>query len=171
MTPPEVVLDPPGLLRTLVQQDVRFVVVGGIAGALHGSTTLTADLDILYERDASNVTRLAAALAALHAVRRDLPANVDAPVDARALRSGTNFLLSTDLGDLDCIGETPSGGFTYQQVAPTAERMRIGRDLEVSVVALDELIRMKRATGRAKDRAEVETLSALRTARERRGDR
>ena len=35
------------------------------------------------------------------------------------------------------------------------------------VVSLDELIRMKRATGRTKDRIELETLSALRDERER----
>lgn len=154
-------LDPAGLLAALVRHEVRFIVIGGMAGALHGSTTLTADLDILFERESSNLDHLAAALATLHATRRDLPAGVVAPVDARALRNSTNLLLSTDLGDLDCIAETPSGGFTYEQIAPTAERMRVGRDLEVSVAALDELIRMKRATGRPKDRAEVETLAAL----------
>jgi len=152
----------------LVDQDVRFVVVGGIAGALYGSTTLTADVDILYDRDIANLNRLAAALAALGAVRRDLPAGVKAPVDARALRNRTNFLLTTDRGDLDCIAETPSGAFTYSQVAPTAERMEIGRGLVVPVASLDELIRMKRATGRPKDRIEVETLAALRSTRDER---
>jgi hypothetical protein len=154
-------LDPSGLLGVLVQNDVHFVVIGGVAGTLHGSTTLTADLDILFERDASNLDRLAKVLVELHAVRRDLPDGVKAPIDARALRNGTMFLLSTDLGELDCIAETASGGFTYEQIVPTAERMRIGRELVVLVAALDELIRMKRATGRPKDRIEVETLAAL----------
>ncbi len=163
-------LDPAEILRILAQHEVRFVVVGGIAGALHGSTTLTADLDILYDRNGDNVERLASALSALRAVRRDLPDGVVAPVDARALKNGTNFLLSTRYGDLDCIGETPSGRFTYAQVAPTAERVRVGRT-EIAVVALDELIRMKRATGRTKDRIEVETLTALRAERERRAER
>lgn len=164
-------LDPAGLLGILVRNDVRFIVIGGVAGTLHGSTTLTADLDILFDRDASNLDQLAKVLAELHAVRRDLPAGVKAPVDARALRNGTSFLLSTDLGDLDCIAETSSGGFTYAQIARTAVKMRIGRDLVVSVAALDELIRMKRATGRPKDRVEVETLAGLlrkQTRRDRR---
>ena len=164
-------LDPLEILRVLVKNDVRFVVIGGIAAALHGSTTLTADLDILYDRSGDNIERLARALAALGAVRRDLPAGLPAPLDARTVRNGTNFLLTTRRGDLDCIGETPSGRFTYAPVAPTAERIRIGADLEVDVVSLDELIRMKRATGRTKDRIELETLSALRDERERREDR
>ena len=164
-------LDPLEILRVLVENDVRFIVIGGIAAALHGSTTLTADLDILYDRSGDNIERLAHALTALGAVRRDLPAGLPAPLDARTVRNGTNFLLTTREGDLDCIGETPSGRFTYAQVAPTAERIRIGADLDVEVVSLDELIRMKRATGRTKDRIELETLSALRDEREHREDR
>jgi len=109
---------------------------------LHGSTTLTADLDILYDHGRDNIDRLARALTALGAVRRDL----------------------------HCVSETPGDRFTYAQVAPTAERMRIDRDVEISVASLDELIRMKRATGRTKARIELETLSALRDERKRRED-
>lgn len=168
---PDAALDPLAILRTLAANDVAFVVIGGIAGALYGSTTLTADLDILIDRDRDNLVRLARALKTLGAVRRDLPEGLLAPLDERAILNGTNFLLTTTEGDLDVIGETPSGRFTYTQVVATAERMRIEADLEVSVVSLDELIRMKRATGRAKDRIEIETLSALRDARREREGR
>lgn len=164
-------LDPLAILRVLTQNKVRFVVIGGIAAALHGSTSLTADLDIVYDREGDNVERLAAALVALGASRRDLPEGVAAPLDARTIRNGMNLLLTTTHGDLDCIGETPSGRFTYADVAPTAERVRVGPGLDVEVVSLDELIRMKRATGRAKDRIELETLSALRDERDRRETR
>lgn len=164
-------LDPLAILRVLVENDVRFVVIGGIAAALHGSTSLTADLDILYDREGDNVERLAQAVAALGAARRDVPEGVTAPLDARTIRNGMNLLLTTRRGDLDCIGETPSGRFTYAQVAATAETVRIGAGLEVEVVSLDELIRMKRAAGRTKDRIELETLRALRDERERRAGR
>lgn len=127
---------------------------------------MTSDLDILYPRDRENVRRLAAALVELDAHRRDLPAGVDTPLDAQAILNGMNVLLTTRHGDLDCIGETPSGRFTYDQLAPTAARYEIAADLAVSVVSLDDLIGMKRATGRAQDRAEVERLSALRDERD-----
>ncbi|MEP7003707.1 MAG: hypothetical protein ABI888_04130 [Chloroflexota bacterium] len=164
-------LDPIEILRALVAADVRFVVIGGIAGALQGSTTLTADLDILYDRDRDNIERLAGALKELDAKRRDLPDGVSARVDTRAILSGMNLLMSTRAGDLDCIAETPSGRFTYPQIAPTADRLSVERGLEIEVASLDELIRMKRATGREKDRIEVETLAALREERERRDAR
>ncbi|HEV2249864.1 MAG TPA: hypothetical protein VGT60_05095 [Candidatus Limnocylindria bacterium] len=155
----------------LHEPGVRFVVIGGIAAALHGSTSLTADLDIVYDREGDNIERLATALAALGAFRRDLPDGVIAPIDALAIRKGMNLLLTTRHGDLDCIGETPSGRFTYPDIAPTAERVPVRAGLEVDVVSLNELIRMKRAAGRTKDRVELETLTALRDEREHRESR
>ena len=156
-------LDP--LLRTLVRRQVRFIVIGGVAGALHGSATLTSDLDIVYDRDRGNIRRLAAALAELEARRRDLPAGLPAEIDERALLNGSNFLLITKFGELDCLGETPAERLTYATLAVDAVRFDIG-DLTVAVTSLDDLIRMKRATGRARDRGEVERLSALRDEHE-----
>ena len=164
-------LEPIAILRVLNEHGVRFVVIGGIAAALHGSTSLTADLDIAYDREGDNIERLALALTALGASRRDLPDGVTAPLDAGTIRNGMNVLLATRHGDLDCIGETPSGRFTFADIAPTAERVRVRPGLEVEVVSLNELIRMKRAAGRTKDRIELETLNALRDEREQRGSR
>jgi hypothetical protein len=46
------------LLRTLSGRDVDYIVVGGLAGVLHGAPVVTADLDIVHSRAASNVARL-----------------------------------------------------------------------------------------------------------------
>ena len=159
-------MDPLAILRVLNRHDVHFLVIGGIAGALHGSATLTADVDILYERERTNVRRLADALVELGATRRDASNALPAALDARALLNGTNFLLTTRAGELDCIGETPSGRFTYTQLAPTAESFEIASDLIVAVVSLEDLISMKRTTGRPKDLAEVENLIVLRRVRD-----
>ncbi|HEX7421383.1 MAG TPA: hypothetical protein VF505_15945, partial [Thermoanaerobaculia bacterium] len=54
--------DPLRILKTLNRHDVRFVIIGGIAGRLWGSTTVTNDLDICYGRDRANLANLASAL-------------------------------------------------------------------------------------------------------------
>lgn len=158
--------DPYEILRTLVRHDVRFVVIGGVAGNLHGSATLTRDLDVVHSRERGNLHRLATALANLDARRRDVPPDIRAPIDERAILNGTNFLLTTRYGALDCIGETPAERLTYEQLAPTAVRFPVEKDLVVPAVSLPDLIRMKRATGRDRDRIEVERLTALRDERE-----
>lgn len=57
--------DPFAILRTLQRHDVEFLLIGGIAGVLHGSPTMTNDLSICHSRDPENLKRLAAALTEL----------------------------------------------------------------------------------------------------------
>ena len=56
-------IDFPALLSILVSNDVKFILVGGMAATAHGSARLTQDLDVVYQRDRGNIERLAAALA------------------------------------------------------------------------------------------------------------
>lgn len=100
------------LLATLTNADVRFVVIGGVALVLRGSVRLTVDLDICYARDGDNLQRLADALAPHHPRLRGAPPELPFLWDAQTLRSGLNFTLKTDLGDLDVLGEvTGIGGY------------------------------------------------------------
>lgn len=119
------------LLETLSRADVRFVVIGGVALVLRGSVRLTVDLDISYARDAANLDRLAAALAPHHPRLRGAPPELPFIWDAQTLRSGLNFTLKTDLGDLDVLGEvTGIGG--YDEVARLSTEQDVG-GLRVSV--------------------------------------
>ena len=160
--------DPEPILRVLVRQGVRFVVIGGIAGTLQGSTSITYDLDICYSREAGNLRSLAAALQELGARLRGVDAEVPFKLDARSLRSGLNFTFTTTFGAFDCLGEA-SGGFAYEQLKESAEELDVS-GVNISVASLDDLIRMKRAAGRPKDLIEVENLAALRDVREGRSE-
>ena len=96
-------------LRTLVDGGVRFVIVGGAAATAHGSTQLTQDLDIVYDRAPENVDRLVGALAPLHPYLKGAPPGLPFGFDRDTVLAGLNFTLTTDLGDLDVLGETESG--------------------------------------------------------------
>jgi len=143
---------------------VSYVVIGGIAATLQGSTTITRDFDICYSRERANLERLADALRELEARLRGVEEDVPFRLDAAALRNGLNFTFKTKHGDFDCLGD-PGGGFDYELLLRNADEMDVG-GLRVSVASLDDLIRMKRAAGRIKDRIEVENLSALREVRD-----
>ncbi|MBI2911997.1 MAG: hypothetical protein HYY05_07625 [Chloroflexi bacterium] len=54
--------DFPGLLRLLHDNGVEFIIIGGTAAIIHGSSRLTQDLDVVYRRDSENIARLVAAL-------------------------------------------------------------------------------------------------------------
>ncbi len=87
-------------------------------------------------------------------------------IDAQTLRNGSNFTFETSAGPLDCLAEA-SGGFNYTNLAPNATTEAF-EGMDIPVVSLDDLIRMKRAAGRPKDLIEIENLSALREVRDRR---
>jgi len=160
--------DPDPALRLLVARGVVFVLIGGLAARQHGSPTVTRDLDICYERSAENAARLADALREMRATLRGVEEDVPFILDARTIRNGDSFTFVTEYGSVDILA-TPSGTAGYPDLVAGAVTMDFG-GYEVDVVALDDLIRMKRAAGRPKDRVEVEILIALRDELTRRGE-
>ncbi len=153
---------PDVILRLLIERGVRFVLIGGLAAQAHGSPSLTADLDICYARDGENLARLAATLLELSAVRRGLPDDAPRmpPLDARTLRAGGLFTLTTTAGDFDLIA-TPDPGYDFERLHASAVTTTVAGKT-VLVASLADLIDMKRAAGRPKDRIELEILGALR---------
>ena len=152
--------DPVLALQTLDRHGVRFVVIGGIGARLHGSPTVTRDTDICYERSPENLERLAAALEELGARPRGVDEDVQFLLDAKTLAAGDHFTFRTRAGDFDVLG-TPAGVEGFGELAERAQRFDID-GITVLVASIDDLIRMKRAAGRAKDLIEVEVLSAVR---------
>lgn len=155
-----------GLIQRLRGADVRFVLIGGFAGTVLGSPRITVDLDIVYARDADNLERLASALEPLSPYLRGAPAGLPFRLDVATLARGLNFTLTTAMGDLDLLGEVVGGG-TYEQLLPHSIRVRVF-DVDIDVVSLSQLIRLKRAAGRPKDLEALAELEAL--LEERRGE-
>ena len=154
--------DPVAALRVLHDEGVKFVVIGGYAGELLGAPLITNDLDVCYERSTGNLERLARALVRMNAKLRVAKVEEELPfiLDARTLASGDSFTFVTELGSLDVLG-TPSGTTGYPDLAARARELPVAADLRVPVVVLGDLMRMKRASGRTKDRLQLEVLSAL----------
>lgn len=151
-------LDPERLLRSLVDHEVEFCVIGAIAAWLQGNPTVTLGLDVMPKRDLDNAERLAAALNALEA-------RPHGAGDAAELE-GADFLgwqvqrFDTEAGPLDVVPHAAAiGGF--EDVA-TIE-LALG-DLRVRVLAIDEVIASKEELGRPKDTAALPALYATREA-------
>ena len=157
--------DPIHALRVLSKHRVRFVVIGGFAGRLWGSNSITNDLDICYARDVKNLEALAGALQELGAHLRGAPKDLPLLLDAKTLKAGDHFTFETTAGNLDCLG-TPQGSQGYLDLIQGASEVEL-EGIRVSVVALEDLMRLKRSAGRPRDRAELEILGALREEIER----
>ena len=147
------------LLVRLADENVRFIVVGGMAMVSHGSAFVTADLDICYERSSSNLEALASALARLHPYLRGAPPGLPFQLDSATLEAGLNFTLTTDAGDLDLLGEVKGLG-GYQDALPGSVQYEI-YGLSIRVLGLDDLIKAKEAANREKDHIHLKELREL----------
>jgi predicted nucleotidyltransferase len=148
-------------VEALVGKRVRFVIIGGFAGQLLGSSLITGDLDLCYAGDDDNLERMARALKELHATLRGAPKDVPFILDAETLKMGDHFTFDTDAGALDILGHPAGIPGAYEELARAASEMRLGPH-KVKVASIDDLIRMKRAAGRPQDLYAVEVLGALR---------
>jgi hypothetical protein len=157
-------------LDTLRSTNVRFIVIGGVAGVAHGSTQLTNDLDIVYARNADDIGRLASALAPHNPYLRGVPAGLPFKFDAGTIKHGLNFTLDTDFGPLDLLGEVTGGGGFDALLPHTVSLELFGGPC--LCVDLPTLIRLKRAAGRPKDILALAELEALLAAsgNSRKGD-
>jgi hypothetical protein len=117
------VTDFESLLRLLARERVEFIIVGGAAATVHGSSRLTQDLDIVYRRTSENLRRLAEALSPYRPYLRGAPTGLPFRLDAETLQRGLNFTLVTDLGDLDLLGEI-TGGAVSKRSSSTPNRSK-----------------------------------------------
>jgi predicted nucleotidyltransferase len=157
-------LDIEAILRVLVRHKVEFVVIGGVAMAIHGADHSTLDVDVCYNRTPYNFSALAAALSELHAYLKGVPKGLPFKPDVPTLQAGLNFTLETDLGDLDVLGEVSGVGDYAQVLAQSEERDVYG--CKVRVLSVEGLMAAKKAAARNKDHGHLLELAALKKLRD-----
>jgi predicted nucleotidyltransferase len=146
------------IFKALARNRVNFVVIGGIAVQGHGYIRGTHDVDIIVEPTTLNTTRLSEALAELEAELR-VPGSLRLS-DPHQLRSAPLIPTITKFGPLDVVHVEHVAGppKSYEALRTTALVIALDR-IEVPVAGLSDLIRMKRAAGRAQDLADIEALT------------
>lgn len=138
-------------LRILSENQVDFILVGGLAAVLQGVPLSTYDVDIVHSRQALNIHRLLSVLETLDAIFRMQPERRLKP-NASHLSGQGHVNLVTRLGSLDVLG-TIGNGLSYEQLLPYSESMDLENGLEIRVLGLEKLIELKEEIGGEKDRA------------------
>jgi hypothetical protein len=147
------------ILRKLDAAGVEFVVIGGIAAIAHGSPQITRDLDIVFATNQANLERLGGALQDMKATLRGVTDDVPFVPDPRSLRHVRVLTLDTEDGPLEVMVQ-PDGSKGYDQLLAGSIEAVVG-GTAVRIAGLDDLIAMKKAAGRPKDRIYVEELEAI----------
>ena len=147
------------MLHGLDAAGVRFVVVGGVAAAAHGSTHVTNDLDICYDAPSENIARLARLLADWEAYPRGIERGLPFFMDERQFRTTPLMTLTTREGDLDVLDRVAGVGDFDRVLDQSVEFDGFG--VRFRALDLPALIRAKRAAGRPKDIAQLPELEAI----------
>lgn len=155
------------ILAELVRADVEFVVIGGVAAALHGSPVVTRDIDIVHRRSPTNAEKLAAVLAHLDAWYREHGERRLRPTGETLMLPGAH-LLDSSRGRIDVLG-TVIGGEQFEALLARTIEFDLGDGLRVRVLDLEKLIEMKLALGRPRDQYAVVHLQAIVAERRRLG--
>jgi hypothetical protein len=136
------------LLRAFVDADVRFLIVGAYALALHGRPRGTGDLDVWVEATPENAARVMRALATFGAPLAGIS-------EKDFSQPGVTYQMGVDPGRIDIL--TDLTGVTFTEAWPDRMRNQFG-DVDVDYIGRASFIRNKRATGRPKDLVDVDGL-------------
>lgn len=143
------------LLNKLTDEQVDFVLIGGFAAVVLGVPYVTQDIDICYNPEKTNLTRLQRSLASLHPRLRiegltdEEAQSLPFQLDERMLQQSPILTLRTDIAELDMMTTVPGIG-SYEQVKEASTEIEVF-GTQLLVLDLPALIASKRAAGRPKD--------------------
>jgi hypothetical protein len=136
------------LLSAFAAHEVRFLIVGAYALGVHGRPRATGDLDIWVDATSENASRVVAALTDFGAPLTEVSADDFS-------RPGIVFQIGLPPARIDILTEL--SGLAFEEAWPDRVMAPFG-PAETPFIGRDAFIRNKRATGRAKDLGDLESL-------------
>lgn len=142
-------MDIENLLRLLNENKVKFLVIGASAFPHHGYARATLDIDIFIENTRENAEKTLSAMKSFGYDVSDI--TIDELLTKKILIR--QYILETDIHPF-------VAGVTFDEVWAHREKGSI-RSQQVYFPSLDDLIRMKKAAGREKDKEDLKILLKL----------
>ena len=153
------------LIRTLNEEGIRYLVVGGVAVNSHGVVRFTMDIDVATDPEVNQSREWESAcdrlgLNPMRPVRFD---QMYDPVERSRLMVEKNLIA---FGLISKNPEDPIVDVLFDQPRPfaAAYERRVVKDsggVAIPLIAVSDLMAMKKAAGRAKDLIDMEELGKL----------
>lgn len=140
---------------------VEFALADGYAVALHGAVRGTVDVDIVVRIDRANLAAAETALKSLGLVSR-LPVDAGLMFDFRREYIERRNLRAWSFCNSSNPAEVVDILILHDLARLRTKRVPLGGGRAVALVALEDLIAMKRAAGRPQDLEDVRALERLR---------
>lgn len=157
------------LIKMLEDAGVDYVLVGGLAVALHGYPRVTMNVDVVLALNEDNLRRFitGARAAGLQPV---IPADIESLARPELLdqwhreKGMLAFGLRRPDGMATVIAVLIRPAVPFEQLRRDAVSDEVG-PLKIPVASIDHLIAMKTGTGRGKDKIDIEELQKLKAGR------
>jgi len=143
------------ILEGLIETDVKFILVGGLAAVVQGAPVTTMDVDIVHERSPKNITRLLAFLKSIGAFHRRPDDKVIEPKEHDISGVG-HALFTTRFGPLDILSVIEEGR-AYEDLHEHTVEIEF-RGHTIRVLDLKTLVELKRASTDPRDRQRLPVL-------------
>jgi predicted nucleotidyltransferase len=147
------------MLQCLLEENVRFLLVGAYAVAVHGFPRATKDIDFFVWATPENAANLMRALNKFGAPLDDIS-------ESDFSSEGIIFQIGNSPRRIDII--TNISGIKFEQAYANRKAILI-EGIEVPVISLQDLIANKRASGRMQDLADIEKLESARIQEQKPG--
>lgn len=136
------------ILRLLLKEKVKFLVVGAYALGIHGYPRATGDIDIWLDADLENAKKVFNVLAEFGAQLKEVTVET-------FVRKGVIFQIGLPPRRIDFITEID--GVIFKNAYKNKKIVTL-QNLRVPFLSLKDLIRNKQSTGREKDLLDVKYL-------------
>ncbi len=158
------------IAQNLTEADIDFVIVGGLAVALHGYQRLTMDVDVVLAMTPDNLQRFVSLGKSL-GLKPIIPVPIEALADPEQIdrwhreKGMLAFALrGPDLSSsvIDVLVRPEIG---YERLRKDAVLVPVG-PLTLPIASIDHLIAMKTGTGRSKDAIDIAELTKIKESRD-----
>ena len=137
------------ILEGLLEADIKFILVGGLAAVVQGAPVTTMDVDIVHNRSSENISKLIVFLKSVDATYRRPDDKVIGP-DEEDISGMGHFLFTTRFGPLDVLAFIEQGKAYEDLLEHTVEIEFRGHIIRV--LNLKTLVELKKASRDPKDK-------------------
>jgi len=159
------------VFRLFNRNKIKYVVIGGMAVNLQGAMRSTADLDIAAELTNSNLDKIFKTCVKLgYTLRQPIELNdVSDPIKRRKLirnkhLKAVTFHKQGDYKEIDVLIDLI---IPFKKLYSNADMCKVG-NLKIRLACINDLIRMKSATGRPLDKIDTRILKQVKGIRKKR---
>lgn len=143
------------LLEELIEADIQFILVGGLAAVIQGAPVTTMDVDIVHRQSSENISKLIAFLKSIDAFYRRLDHRVIEP-NREDLEGKGHALFTTRLGPIDVLAVI-EGGKAYDDLLENTIEIEF-RGHVLRVLDLNTMIELKKKSKNSKDKQRLPVL-------------